>query len=32
MLAPEDNTTLINYKVTDAETQANSSTKICSHR
>jgi len=24
MLAPEDNTTLINYKVTDAETQANS--------
>jgi len=24
MLAPEDNKTLINYKVTDAETQANS--------
>ena len=24
MLAPEDNTTLINYKATDAETQANS--------
>ena len=24
MLAPEDNTTLINYKVTDAETQSNS--------
>ena len=23
MLAPEDNKTLINYKVTDAETQAN---------
>ena len=24
MLAPEDNKTLINYKVTDAETQSNS--------